>query len=105
MTLNNLHAALCSASIPVAHRSFPGITQPPYAVYYQSKSDPIASDKATVGRWATYRVELYTIGKDTVTEAAVESALNTVTTEFWKEEVGVIDGDLLMITYEFEGVE
>lgn len=105
MTLNSIETALTSTGIPVSYRSFSSPISAPYAVYCESRSEPIAGDTKTVARWGTYRVELYTSGKDLDAEAKVEAALNLLVSEYSKEETELADEKLLEIIYEFEGVE
>jgi hypothetical protein len=105
MTLTELYAALVATGIPIAYRSFNSAVTPPYAVYYEPQSDPIASDHKTLGRWGSYRVELYTLGKDLVAERTIEAALDSLGVIYGKEEAELAEEKLLEIIYEFEGVE
>jgi hypothetical protein len=103
--LTEIHNALKATNIPVAYRSFDKKVHPPYVVYFEPNSDPIAGDQNTVGRWGAYRVELYTSGKDIAAEAKIEAALSGLTSEYSKEEVELAEEKLLEVIYEFEGVE
>ena len=105
MTLTELYKALMATGIPVAYRGSSSPVSAPYAVYYESRSDPIAGDLRTVARWVTYRIELYTSGKDLTAEAKIETILDTLTSEYSKEEIELAGEKLLEIIYEFEGVE
>lgn len=105
MTLTELYTALVKTGIPIAYRSFDRAVTPPYAVYFEPNSDPIASDHKTVGRWGSYRVELYIQGKDLATERAIEAALGSLGAIYGKEEAELAEEKLLEIIYEFEGVE
>lgn len=78
---------------------------PPFLVYYCIGSAPIASDTRMHGLWSSWRIELYTAGKDRAAEQRAEQALTDAGIVYQKDEVDIPAENLLEIIYEFEGVE
>lgn len=105
MTDQDVYALLSGTGIYTAREQLKAPRQPPYAVYLVAMSEPIASDHVTVGRINSYRVELYTGGKDCAAEKQIEDALSGAGIIFSRDETTLSEHALHETIYAFDLIE
>jgi len=102
MTLSNLYTVLAGTNLPVAYDGFPESSgvNPPCIVYNQSYTQNFGADDRVFANIKHINIHLYTKGKDTTTEALVETALNGASL-FWNStEAFDADEQVNHIIYE-----
>lgn len=98
MTLTELHTLL--AAVPglgpkkVAHRAFPEGLAPelPYVTYLEQRTDPFHADNRIYYAEEIVDIELYSVERDSVIEAAVEDALSG-TEAAWSKDTEYLDSE------------
>lgn len=105
MTKAEILVKLKSIGFPVAYREFDRPVSPPFITYLRAYEKKVASDSKTHGIWRTYNVELYTRGKDEISENKVEAVLNVIDPENESEETFIKSENMYQIIYQISVFE
>lgn len=101
MTLSEIKTQLSSSGLPVAYQAFPADedVQMPFVVFQEVGSDNFGADGVVYAKAKRIQVDLFTHGKDSVSEESLEAALNFC---FWNNEQTPIDDESCnRMTYTF----
>lgn len=103
MTQAELFQLLKSTGYPVAYNQFKKPQKAPFIAYVNTGRDIIGADDAAWVKTNSYRVELYTEGKDLDAENALETVLDRAGIIWSMSEVGLIESEGIYENYyEFE---
>ena len=92
MTLAELYTQLETAGYPVAYQSFPEDSVPsmPFITYQETGTNNFSGDGIVYKQISRIQIDLFTAGRDTTAEAALEGALSFT---FWNKEQTPIDDE------------
>ena len=100
MTLKELKTLLETSQMPVAFNHFKTAQKLPYIVYIIADNNQLAADNVVYHSDPVIQVELYTVRKETDTEATVESLIGPLF--FYTKEEGYLpDEQMYLVTYRF----
>lgn len=100
MTLKELKELLETSQMPVAFNHFKTAQKLPYIVYIIADNNQLAADNVVYHSDSVIQVELYTVRKETDTEATVENLIGPLF--FYTKEEGYLpDEQMYLVTYRF----
>lgn len=108
MTLQEIKAVLDGTGLPVTYREWPqdearGLPPPlPWLCYFETRPNNFAADGVVYASARGISIELYSAGKDPVSESAVETALTAAGIFYSKDETWIESEKLYEIIYEIE---
>lgn len=99
MTQAELQTALLTLGLPVAYGEFGKPTAPPFITYQFTASADIMADDQNYAPVEGFDIELYTVKKDLVREAAVQALLKSLGLPYSKTEAWVEAEKLRQVVY------
>lgn len=104
MTYKQVATMIAGIGLPYAYYQFPEGTDQacPFICFYFTNSNDLAADDTNYQKIRPLAIELYTDNKDFITEAAVESALNSNGLVYAREETYLDTERMYMVTYMTE---
>jgi hypothetical protein len=99
VTAAQLLAALKLTGYPVAYRQFKEEQEPPYICFLFIVSADLIADDANYFELSDYDIELYSVDKDPVAEAALEAQLRVTGTVWSKSETYIESQELHEVIY------
>lgn len=104
MTLKEFKEMLDTSNMPVAYLAFPADNCPemPFVVYQEVGSNNVSADGVVFKRVRSMQVDLFTAGKDTDAEDALEGAFDAAGI-FWNKYQTLDDNEACQrYTYTFD---
>jgi len=102
MTAAELFQDLKTLGMPVAYKSFPEPTAPPFIVYLFTYSADMIADNVNYLDIGSFQVELYTRYKDPPTEKLVQDKLKELKLPYIKREFFIETENICQIIYEIK---
>jgi hypothetical protein len=106
MSIQELYTLLKSIKLPVVYHSFKAsgekVKQPPYIIYFATKSNNTGADNKVYFKRNNFTIELYTEKKDNKLEQKLEGALDSASIFYDKIENYLDTESMYQISYQIE---